>query len=1093
MQSAVMDVLESRVLFSGETVASPIPAVLANLTTPTNNSITLDQFFTDADIPGTLATFDTTFGTIKVGLTDAATPATVANFLYYINSGEYTNTIIHRSALIVGSGTVGPANPADIIQGGGYVVSGTSINHIPTVAPVKDEYTTEIYNDSAGTLAMAKTSDANSATSEWYFNVHDTSSGLDTPTTDSNGVTTSYTVFGKVISGMDVIDKIAALPTYQISSSLTNVPVIGLTPGQVTKHRPVTASNLVYIKSITAKPGTSYTVTSSDYGLVRPSISNGVLSFAYASGKFGTATITVNAVNVDGTSASDSFTVTVPNSATPTAGPTAANITAPNITEGTTGTFSVLSGTTDSAAAINQSTVAITTQPAHGTASVNSSTGLISYTPTAGYTGADTLSYTVADTAGSVSSPATVTLNVVAPPATVTIGNSTARSLTFTGADGHTGHLYISNGAAVITFASSSVTISKAGGVATATGSGASIASIVITSRGSGASLRLVSDAAIGIGSISDTGRVTLLDLPNATLTGNYSFGSIGRLTAAAVVGSTLSLGSGASSLIIPSVTNTNVTSTRSIASISSTQWLNTDGGYYGILTPRLGQLKVTGTFAESLNLTATTKTDLTRAITGQASEAWVVAGAVGSVTTTTPASTWSLGSGGSIGSITINGNLTNSIQGVSLGSLSVTGTTTGASIITSGAFSLGTQGMGRLKFGGAVTQSTITDTGALGSITAPSMDTNTITAGTLGTLNVKGDGNAVTINTTTTSVFNKPTIGHVTFGGGLGNSTFSTSGNVGPISATAMTSDSITGLTFASLRVTGATSSTTIKSTSAAARDGVLRFGGAVTGSTISAAASIASLSAASFSSSSATFSSIGTLSIAGTTTSGTITSNSSAVTDGSFHFGGAVTGTNISASGTVKRIFAGSMATVNLTTAAIGSLVVAGTTASSTLTTASSTERIGSVRFDGAVVSTKLAAAGSVGSVFAASLSGSQIYAGVTATVAAAPGLPASTSDFASDQRIGSVTLGAGASAFSNSLISAEKLGSLHLGNVNTASSNTAFGVAAHTIRSVAAHLSTGGTLAAGPAQLKSATTLSAYETAKKLSLGEFVVTLV
>ena len=218
--AGVIDRLESRLLFSGETLMTPIAPVLANTSTPSADSITLNQFFTDPNLPGTLATFDTSLGTITVALTDAATPLTVANFLSYVSSGAYKDTIFHRSAVLSATGGGGsPSTPADIIQGGGYVVDGLKIQHIPTEAPVDDEYTKEVLNDSSGTLAMAKTSNANSATSEWYFNVHNNVSALDTPTTDSNSVTTSYTVFGKVLTGMNVIDEIASLPTYNVSNT----------------------------------------------------------------------------------------------------------------------------------------------------------------------------------------------------------------------------------------------------------------------------------------------------------------------------------------------------------------------------------------------------------------------------------------------------------------------------------------------------------------------------------------------------------------------------------------------------------------------------------------------------------------------------------------------------------------------------------------------------------------------------------------------------------------------------------------------------------------------------------------------------------
>lgn len=1093
VQFAVMDVLESRLLFSGETVKTAFAPVLANTTTPSKNSITLDQNFSDSTIPGTLATFDTSFGTIEVALTDTATPNTVANFLHYVESGEYTNTIFHRSAILNGSNTtVSPANPADIIQGGGYVVSGQTLTHIPTTTPVDDEYTTRVEGDVAGTLAMAKTSQANSATSEWYFNVHNNTSALDTPTTDSNGVMTSYTVFGIVYSGMNVVDEIAKLPTYNVSSATSSVPVTGLTAGETAKHYPITARNLVYVTKISAVPGTSYTVTSSNNSLVTPTVSNGVLSFAYGSGKSGTAEITITAKNLDGTSATSSFTVTVPNSATPTAGPTAAAVSAPNVTSGTTASLFVLGGATDSLAALSPATVTIVTQPAHGTASVNSATGLVSYTPTAGYTGPDSFTYTVADTAGTVSGPATVSLTVVAPPATVTIGNATNRSLIFTQPNGSVAHLVVGSGAAIVTFAGSAVTISKSGFVDVASGADATISSITITNRGSAASLSLTSTGPVSLGSITDAGRLSFINAPTATLSGVYTLGSIGRVLAAAASGATLSLGSGKNTVIlIPTVVNTNLTDTGSIARISSKQWLATDGGYYGILTPRIGQLKVTGSFAEMLNLSGAGYS-LQNISVGQASGAWMAAGSVRSAIVASPAATWSIAAGGAIGKLAIAGNLgANTISAGKIGTLSVTGTTTGANVITSGAFSQQQLEIGRLQFGGAVSQSTITDTGSLGTLIAPSMQTNSITAGSVASVLIKGTSNAIKINTTNPGTLKRPQLGHLAFGA-LSNSTVSTTGNLGTIDAAALTTDTVAALTVSSLIVAGATSGSTIQTSSSAAHDGRYRFGGAVTGSTITASASIQTITAPSLGTTSFSASSIGALSVAGAASAVTVTTNSTAVADGPMRFGGAVTGTNMSVSGILKSISAASMATNNITAGGIGTLSVRGTTNGTTISSTDSTKQIGSIRFGGSVISSKVAAAGDVGSVTAASLSDSQIYAGIETSVTSAPALATSSADVASDVRIDSITLGRGATAFSNSLISADMLGSLRLGNVATANSGTTFGVSAASIKSVVANLVPGGLLDAGPKELKSATTLSAYETAKKLSLGDFTIEL-
>ena len=603
-----IDALEPRRLFTGETATSPIAPILANTTDPAMNSVTLNQHFFDSVLPGTLVTFQTTEGEIQVGLTDAATPNTVANFLSYVESGAYADTIFHRSVDIATGLGGSPTAPGSIIQGGGYSIMNGSIGHIATNSPVADEYQSELYKDIAGTIAMAKTSSANSATSEFYFNVTDNQE-LDPPTTDANGVMTSYTVFGKVLSGSSVISTIAALPTYDVNSGLDTVPVTGLTEAQVSAGANLTASNLVFVTSATAQAGTTYTVTSSNKALVSPSVTNGVLSLAYGAGASGTATITVTATSIangEG-SATQTFSVTVPNSATPTAGPVAADVTAPFTVTGTTGTFSVLGSDTDSLAALEPNTITIVTPPTNGTATVDPSTGLISYTPAAGYLGADLLNYTVSDTEGNVSNVGTVTLDAVPTAVSVTILGSRSTGLTFTQPDGIVGHLSVKAGSAVVTFADYRVTTVTKGGTTFASGLGTTITSVVIHNvlhEDSG--LIVTSNGPVQLGAVSDINTMNAVVAPNATLTGVCSFSAISTIIVAAMSGVTLTTGSGFGTVIVvPSVINTSV-SGNIIESINSKQWLNTDGGDYTISSTVASGIFVTGEFDENLALTST-------------------------------------------------------------------------------------------------------------------------------------------------------------------------------------------------------------------------------------------------------------------------------------------------------------------------------------------------------------------------------------------------------------------------------------------------------------------------------------------------------
>ena len=137
--------------------------------------------------------FSTTQGDIDVQLLPDTAPQTVANFLKYMNRGAFNGTIIHRSV------------PDFVIQGGGYKVEGNRLVHITEDAPVQNEFR---LSNTRGTIAMAKVADKpNSATSEWFFNLKDNGSNLDS----QNG---GFTVFGRITNdaGLAVIDKIATLP-----------------------------------------------------------------------------------------------------------------------------------------------------------------------------------------------------------------------------------------------------------------------------------------------------------------------------------------------------------------------------------------------------------------------------------------------------------------------------------------------------------------------------------------------------------------------------------------------------------------------------------------------------------------------------------------------------------------------------------------------------------------------------------------------------------------------------------------------------------------------------------------------------------------
>jgi len=154
--------------------------------------------------------FDTTAGKIRVELFPDAAPKSVANFIDYVKAGHFDGTQFHRVI------------PGFMIQGGGFTAD---FKQKPTKPPVVNE--AEVSSKAGllnvpGTLAMARTSDPNSATAQFFINVAD-NKFLNFRSPDPQGI--GYTVFGKVVSGMDVVDKIAKAPTGAGGPFPKDVPV----------------------------------------------------------------------------------------------------------------------------------------------------------------------------------------------------------------------------------------------------------------------------------------------------------------------------------------------------------------------------------------------------------------------------------------------------------------------------------------------------------------------------------------------------------------------------------------------------------------------------------------------------------------------------------------------------------------------------------------------------------------------------------------------------------------------------------------------------------------------------------------------------
>ena len=150
------------------------------------------------------AVMETSLGTITLELNEDKAPETVRNFAEYVTSGHYDGTIFHR--VIDGF----------MIQGGGFT---KEMNQKPTRAPIRNEAMNGLKNV-RGTIAMARTSVVDSATSQFFINLVDNDFlNFTSPTPQGFG----YAVFGKVTDGMDVVDQIAKVKT-GFSGPHQNVP-----------------------------------------------------------------------------------------------------------------------------------------------------------------------------------------------------------------------------------------------------------------------------------------------------------------------------------------------------------------------------------------------------------------------------------------------------------------------------------------------------------------------------------------------------------------------------------------------------------------------------------------------------------------------------------------------------------------------------------------------------------------------------------------------------------------------------------------------------------------------------------------------------
>jgi cyclophilin family peptidyl-prolyl cis-trans isomerase len=164
----------------------------------------------NAETKNPVVVMDTSMGTIKVELFADKAPITVKNFLTYVDEKHYDGTTFHR------------VMPTFMIQGGGFTPGLTEAKNEEDVKalekkthdPIKNEASNGLHNET-GTIAMARTKKPDSATGQFFLNVEDNTNILD-PSRAPGRDPAGYCVFGKVIDGMDVVDKIKKVETKEM-------------------------------------------------------------------------------------------------------------------------------------------------------------------------------------------------------------------------------------------------------------------------------------------------------------------------------------------------------------------------------------------------------------------------------------------------------------------------------------------------------------------------------------------------------------------------------------------------------------------------------------------------------------------------------------------------------------------------------------------------------------------------------------------------------------------------------------------------------------------------------------------------------------
>lgn len=258
-------------------------------------TVDLSSHFSFPGVEGTIVEFDTVLGKFAAELYPNDAPINVANFLQHVVTDAYSNTFIHRSV------------PNFVIQGGGYYTE-FNLPAVERLGTASLEYSKPNFR---GTLAMARSSDPDSAGSQWFINTVDNSETLKPLGEGREG----YTVIGRLLGGgLQVADRLAALPTVAISELFSELPVYNYVEGNaLVFDNLVTVRGVAEVSLYPTSDGTdalmTFTATSSSEAVVRTSLSGSALTLTSIG--LGSANITVRATESAGDWVEHQFTVNV--------------------------------------------------------------------------------------------------------------------------------------------------------------------------------------------------------------------------------------------------------------------------------------------------------------------------------------------------------------------------------------------------------------------------------------------------------------------------------------------------------------------------------------------------------------------------------------------------------------------------------------------------------------------------------------------------------------------------------------------------------------------------------------------------------------